>query len=454
MNPRHSSSTILPVTRQSHRKLALGLVVVASLAGLLAIFAIWAKRQMLETESWADTSTELLQQEEIRDAVADYLVAQLYANVDVAAEIAEVLPPEAQALAAPAAGALRQAAGEVARRALEDPRVQDLWRDANTAAHGVFVEVIEGGGERVTTEQGVVTLELGAVLAQVAAQLGIPGDVAAKVPEDAAQLEILRSDELASAQDAASALETAAWVLLALTLALYGVAIAISGDRRREMLRTVGIAFVLVGALTLLARNWAGNEVVASLASTAGAEPAVDATWEVGTSMLEEIAGAAIVYGVAFVLAAWLAGPTAAATSLREATAPWLRQPRFAFAAAAILLVLLFWWSPTPGFERLGPSLILIALVLAGTETLRRRTIAEFPDRVTPYSPAGLARKMADQSLTAVRGIRRPAESRSGVATEARLDALERLGNLHSSGVLDDEEFRAEKARLLEGTAR
>lgn len=439
-----------PGTSGTHRGIALALVVLATVTGLLMAFGIWAKRQLLETESWAATSTELLEREEIRDALAEYLVGQIYANVDVEAEIAQVLPPQAQVLAGPASGALRQGAGEVARRALEDPRVQALWEDANRAAHEVFVRIVEGEGETVSTEGGVVTLDLAGIVDQIAERTGLPGDVAAKLPPDVAQLEIIKSDELDAAQDAVDIFETVAWILVGITLGLYAAAIWISDGRRREALRSVGISFVVVGVVLLLARNWAGDAVVDSLAEAAASEPAVAATWDVATSMLSEIAGASVIYGIGFIIAAWLAGPTAVATSTRRFAAPYLRQPRIAFGAAAVLLALVFWWSPTPGTERLIPSLLLIALVLLGTEMLRRRTIAEFPDRVTPYSAAGFARAMADQARSArAQRVRAAGQGAGPAGATERVDMLERLARLRDSGVLSAGEFEAEKARLL-----
>src|ERR1700736_5520138 len=85
------------------------LIVAATVFAVLAIFAVWADRQLLNTDNWTSTSTQLLQREPIRNAVADYVVDQVYANVDVAGELRAGLPHLLAPLAGPAAGALRQA---------------------------------------------------------------------------------------------------------------------------------------------------------------------------------------------------------------------------------------------------------------------------------------------------------------------------------------------------------
>ena len=366
----------------TRRALPIALIVLASVIGFLSVFAVWAKRQALETDTWTRTSSELLQNEDIQAALSDFLVNELYANVDVQGEIEQQLPPQFKGLAGPVSGGLRQVAGQVSRKALAQPKVQALWEDANRAAHEQLLAVIDDEGDAVSTSGGVVTLNLDKIVAQIAQQLGISADVAGKLPPDAAQLEIMRSDQLEAVQEGVSLLRTLAWVLTVLTLALYALAIYLARGRRRETLRSVGIAFVMVGLLVLFAHSIAGDAVTQSLADTDASEPAVDATWTIGTSLLTATGQAIIAYGIVIVLAAWLAGPTALATRIRREITPYLRQPAYAYGGLAVLLVLLFWWDPVEATSRLVPSLLLIGLLALGVEVLRRQVIREFPDRV------------------------------------------------------------------------
>jgi hypothetical protein len=75
-----------------------------------AILAVWANRQVLNTDNWTRTSTQLLEDRVIRDQLAIYLVDQMYASVDVPGELGGALPERLQPLAAPIAGGLRQLA--------------------------------------------------------------------------------------------------------------------------------------------------------------------------------------------------------------------------------------------------------------------------------------------------------------------------------------------------------
>ncbi|MGH2965582.1 MAG: SHOCT domain-containing protein [Solirubrobacterales bacterium] len=436
---------------RARRALPMTLVVLATVLAFVSVFAIWAKRQLLETDTWTHTSSRLLENEDIRNAVSDFLVTQLYANVDVQGELSKRMPADLKPLSGPASAGLRELALNLSQRALAQPRVQGLWEEANRTAHEEFLAVVDNKNEAVSTTGGNVVLDLGTILTKLANQVGVGGNIASKVPPDAAQITIMRSDQLEEVQTGVRLLRTLAWLLTAIAIALYALAIYLARDRRRQILRSVGIAFLAVGVLVLFVRGLAGDYVVGALTTTAASEPAAHAAWSIGTSQLVEIAQDVVIYGLVIILAAWLAGPHAAATWVRRGITPYLRQPRVAYGALAVFLVLIFWWGPIEGTRRLVPSLVLIAFLVLGIEILRRQVIWEFPDRVTTGSAEGLAQRIANRMRDA---RERRAAFRGGAApqppAEQRVAQLERLGQLRDSGVLSSDEFAAEKKRILE----
>jgi hypothetical protein len=363
------SSTAAPRQR---RKTVYALIAIASLVAFLAVFAIWANRQLLETDTWTDTSSKLLEDEQIRTQVSYFMVDALYANVNVQAELQQALPPRLQPLAGPAAAGLRELSLRLANQALQRPRVQELWEDANRAMHKQLIDVVEHGGSEN------VNLDIGAIVTQLGQQLGV--DVAGKIPQGAAKIEVLPNDKLSSIQKAVKVLRGLAVVLTILFLALFGLAIYLAEGWRREALRSVGFAFILVGVLVLVVRKLAGDAVVSSLGSTEAVKPAITNTWSIATELLSAQGGAAIFYGLFIVIGAWLSGPMGFARSARRAIAPILERRVVAYSALALILLLLFLWSPTPGFQRLPTGLLLIALSIVGLEFLRHRAVTDFPD--------------------------------------------------------------------------
>ena len=415
------------------------LIIVASVLLLLAAFAVWANRQLLETDTWVETSTDLLADEEVQSALAVVLVDALYENVDVEAQVREALPPEIQGLAGPVSGGIRELATQAAREVLASAPVQTLWEEANRTAHEAFVTVIEGGDEAVTTEEGTVTLNLAPIAEQVGNRVGI--DVAGQLPPDAAQIEILQSDELSAVQTGADILTTVAWILVVVALGLFGLAIYLARTWRREAIRATAWAFIIVGALILILRAVAGNAIVNALAATDADTPAVDSVWSIGTSALEAVGVSLITYGVIGVIGVWLAGRTASATATRRNLAPAFQERWVAYAILAVVVILLFLLAPAEGTTRLIPSLILIALMIAGFEFLRRQTVLEFPNARWEDVTSRW-----QERLSSLGGGKKADEADS----EGRLAELERLGRLREAGTLTDEEFEREKRRLID----
>jgi hypothetical protein len=438
---------------RSRRRVAIALIVLATILAFLSLFALWANRQLLNTDNWTETSSELLENDAIRAQVSTFLVDQLYANVDVQQDLEQVFQQvlnseRAALLAGPAAGGLRGLAEDGVDRLLQRPVPQQIWEQANRRAQSRFLQIVEGGGDVVSTSDGEVTLDLKALLGQTQSNLGVGGRVEQRLPDDSSQIVLLRSSQLELAQDAVWLLKTLAIVFVALALGLYALAVYLARGWRREALRACGFGLILAGAAGLVARALAGDAVVGALATTESVEPAAQAAWDIGTSLLVEAASAALIYGVVIVIAAWLAGSTSWATSTRRQLAPYLREPRWAWGAYAVLVLLLLAWAPTPALRQPITAILLLALLALGVEVLRRQTAREFPDAERSESFTGLRNWLAGIAAR----IRRLG-SRDERADEATIGQLERLGRMRESGVLSASEFEEQKARVLAGAS-
>ncbi len=136
--------------------------------------------------------------------------------------------------------------------------MQALWADANREAQLNLLKVLDGGGPNVSTGQGVVTLHL-----QTAAGVdggsssGSAGGSAAAIPASAANLVVLRSGQLETAQNAVNLLRKLPYILIGGSLLLFAIALGVARDWRRKAVRGYGIGLALAGAAALLARDLA-----------------------------------------------------------------------------------------------------------------------------------------------------------------------------------------------------
>ena len=336
--------------QRAHRKLVVAILVVATLLGLVSVLSIWVKRQALETDTWTNTSTKLLENKDVNEALSAYMVETLYENVDVEGELAGALPPPPTRLRDRPRRAFARSPGKLASEALTRPRVQDLWAEANRNAHGLFLELVEGGGDTLSTEGGDVTLDLGTIVERLGAQLGV--DIADKLPADAAEIQLIESDQLSTAQDAVKALKGLSLILPLITLLLYGLAVYLARGWRREAVRAWGISWVLIGVLVLVIRSVAGEVLVGSLA-----KHGVGRTGGQRGLGHRHLAAAQRRHRDDLLRARDLPRrrPRRPAR-VREERPPLAdaAPPRraSAYGAAAFIVLILLWWGPTEGFRR------------------------------------------------------------------------------------------------------
>jgi Short C-terminal domain len=443
-----ASASITP-PGPAHRIWVRVILAVATLLAVFAIFAIWANRQLMNPSNWSTTSTALLQKPTIRTAVAGYLVDQLYANVDVPAQLKSGLPTQLQPLAGPISGALHSVAEQGAERALATPQVQNVWRKANHAADQTLVTIVNGGGSRVQIQGGTVALNLHEIVADLTQRLGLPTGIADKLPPSVANLKVVTSKQLGLVRNLAKALHALALALTILVLALYALAVFLAHGHRRRTLMWVGLSFVFAGLIVLIGRKVGQGQLVSAITSDASIEPAANDAYSVATSLLVEVASAAIIIGIPVILSAWFAGPARWAVAGRRFLAPHFRErPDLAYWITAGLLALVFIWAPIPATRNLWWMLLFTVLSFAGAHVLRGQIAEEFPD-AEPISMRAAMSQYAHavgERIGRARAATAPATGAQGSSTAAE---LERLVALHDRGAITDDEYTAAKRRLL-----
>src|SRR5436190_3389121 len=107
------------------------LFALATILLFVSSLTVWSKRQLLDNDAWANSSKQLLANDQVRGAVAQTLVDRLFQRVDVEAQLRARLPEQAQGAAPALAATLESAAVRSADRLLQTPKVQTLWQNIN-----------------------------------------------------------------------------------------------------------------------------------------------------------------------------------------------------------------------------------------------------------------------------------------------------------------------------------
>lgn len=344
------------------------LIALCLLLTFIALLATWVRQQALDTDSWVDTSTEILSHESVQRATAGYLADQVTSE-RAQSRLESVLPERAKPLAVPIQGLAADAAESTAMRALKNDRFQRFWERSNRIAHQQLVRAIDSDADRA------IVLDLRPMLGRIAARTGFNIN---DIPPESGVVRILDGDELGQVRGYAKLLRGTAWWAAALALLALAAAIALAPDRRRAVVRA-GIGLFAVALLVLIARRVGINQATSALGS-GGNELAVRDTLTTASTLLMDMGRSVAALGLLMTLAAWAVGPGAWATKLRGAVTPPIESfPGIAHLLAfSVVLLLVFGsvlpWSSSP--------LAIVVYAIAGA------TFVEVLRRAAPANPA------------------------------------------------------------------
>ena len=324
--------------------LARALVVLGVILLVVSLLSNWVKREALERDTFRTTSQELIAHPAIQDQLAQTMVEQLYANVDVSAQLEAKLPPNLQSLAGPIAGLSRELIDRAAIELLQRPRVQSLFVDAASLAQTQTVRVLEGNTSRLQTTGGNVVLDLHPLVVRLGDRFGVLANASQQLPPDAGRIVLLKSDQLDTAQSLTQLLKNVAnWIWIPALLA-WAIAIWLVPERRRKEVRAIAIGWIVAGVALLVIRRLAGSYLVDNLTDSESVRPALSAFWSILSDGLRDAAWVVVVVGVIGTLGAWITGEGARAVGARRWLGPWLGAHHFKiiFAVPGIVLATIF----------------------------------------------------------------------------------------------------------------
>jgi hypothetical protein len=303
-------------SERSHPVAVLVFLVLAALAGTVAIASIWANQQLLSTGSWVAASGRMLENQEVRHRVARFLGEELVGETESQLDAAGQ-----EGVAAAVVPRLRAEQTQLAERVMRTKQFKAIWLTANRTAHHALLRVLDEEGN--AAEEGAVVVNLTPALRQLAgaleeeglaAELGVAG-LGGLVRPGAARIKVLEAEELKRAQDVVRVIRHLTAPAVIVTLLLFAAALILGRRRLSRTLIGAGLALAATGGLALLARALAGHAIVDDLIAGSRDREAAEAAWRIATSKIADLAGIAIGLGAVVVLL------VAAATVFRKAAA-------------------------------------------------------------------------------------------------------------------------------------
>src|SRR5579875_2016170 len=262
-----------------HRFLVGLLLTLATWTGVASIGARSVDDQLLSRPGWTSTSHRLIENRQVRRAIARFSADRAYG----AAGIDAVLSSRA------------------GRRA---------WQRASDQAQSDLLTAIDSPGARRS-----VVLNLSPLLRDIvdgvagsAAARAIPGSsqLLAVRSSTAGRLVVLRPRQLRPLRTGVSTARTLGWALPAITLGLYALALLLGYGWRARVLSRIGYSLAAAGALALALRYLLQYPLSAVFVSSGSARSAVRAAWMIGTGDARTLALEVIIAGAVIAVLSWL----------------------------------------------------------------------------------------------------------------------------------------------------
>ena len=394
-------ATTKPKKRRGRTIASWVLIVLACLLAVLSVVVVYARNELLNTDTFVATVAPLAKDKAIQTTVATKVSDSLVARTDIEQRVKNALPSQAGFLANPITGAVQTATYQITLKLVQSSRFQTLWEQALRNSHEQVDNLLLGNKVgALQSTNGQVTVDLTQIENEAKRQLSAHGlSVFNKLPNyTGAPFVLFQSDQLAKLQRWIRFLNHLALVLPIVSTLLFAGAVVLARDRRRGLVHAAsGLAVSM--AVLLIAANVGRNQYLSSLKvgqSTAATAAVIDT---VDAALLDSVRVilivAAVVAIVAFVVGL---GPVRRWMHDRE-TPSWLSSGpvhdtvaghRRAFQWGVLVLglvVLVLWNQPTVLIALIIVLVTLFLVMLVGLYGGRRGTTGEPPTDATGAGP-------------------------------------------------------------------
>ena len=241
-------------TRKSeHVLLVWILIVLSSVAVVLATLAVGVQQLVLNTDRWVATVGPLASDPTVQSSVANAAATQALNAMDVQRRV-QSLPPAVQRLVAPAESGIDTFVHDQALNIAQSPQFATVWTDVNRTAHPAVVQLLRGetpANAVLRVSDGELQVNLLALEPGLAQRLQqLPVNPLTAAPADFGYVSLASARGLATAQQAVQFLDRATLVLIVAAIGLILASLFISSDRRRTVLNLglgVAIGMLLLG---------------------------------------------------------------------------------------------------------------------------------------------------------------------------------------------------------------
>jgi hypothetical protein len=370
------------------------LVVLACLLSVLSVVAVFARNQLLNTDTYVNTVAPLASNPAIQTQIAKQVSENLISRTNVETRVKDALPAKAGFLATPVTSGLENVINELALKAVQSEQFYNVWVAANRASHKQLVAVLTGSSEgSVSSKNGKVTIDLSQVEVNVKKKLDAKGiTVFDKVPAvKGLNYVLFQSKDLVKVQKGTKLLNDLAIVLPIITLLFLAVSVVLARNRRRGLVRAaVALALSMAAVLVVMAvarhQYLSGLSPNQSLAANQAVIDTVTARLRLGLRIILGVS--AVIAVIALVagnqrLRAWASRDDRPDNPVHRFVVNHRKSLQWGVVGVAVL-VLAVWSEPTTLVAVVVVAIALVVIGLVGLYGRRRLDPSAAPAAVGP----------------------------------------------------------------------
>lgn len=310
------------------------LLLVATASAVVAIWCVWAQRQLLDTPTFTARSVEVIRDPAVQEETASFLAGELVSQQESVREAADLLPQRLQAAVDTVLAGGGRVAEAAALEALRSGRFDRLWADAMTATHSEFVRWLDapadGSGTARRGDVGEVELDLQPLIERLARGVGLPDAlIAAGAQATDSQVVIIQAGQYERTRAFAQRLERGAALMAPLAIFAAVLSVVFARKRRWAVVR-VGAGAALAGVVAAASAPWIGDAFVQAMANDGAASAVAEAIWGSVEPPLTQLAWIVAAAGAGLALLATIVWPRGAPARVEAvgADAPTVRRAR------------------------------------------------------------------------------------------------------------------------------
>jgi len=287
--------------------LAVALIVLTCFAFIGSVLSVWVNQQLLNTDNFVSAVDPLLKDPGVVDSVSAYVAAKVVEALDVQGRVENALPDRAGFLAAPVTNQVQTFAQARIANLMRTNQFQAAWDKTLSFLHSKVVGILRGDSRYLSIQGNALTIDLTLVVSDALrflhsqlpdlvqsklpipdlSNVTVPAEARARLsealgrplPDNFAEVTIMQSDQLVTAQRTVQLLDALVIILPIITLLLLIAAIAVSPRRRRTILQIgIGLAISMLAVFLLI--KLIENRVTSAVTAQPGAgviSPALDA---------------------------------------------------------------------------------------------------------------------------------------------------------------------------------